>query len=145
MTDPRENSRTRSRRRTSAPSVRSSKWAQGWSRAVPIFKRHVKRPTGCRVLGSLSLLGAPARTRRGAARCQQHESARWWHLQHDPPLQSSSHAVRVVATGPHTADIGHGLLREARLGRDHHHADVEHDAFAETIGRAPDRGLSSST
>ena len=93
MTDPRENSRTRSRRRTSAPSVRSSKWAQGWSRAVPIFKRHVKRPTGCRVLGSLSLLGAPARTRRRAARCQQHERARWWHLQHDSLLQSSSHAT----------------------------------------------------
>ena len=93
MTDPRENSGTRSRRRTSAPSVRSSKWAQGWSRAVPIFKRHVKRPTGCRVLGSPGLLGAPARTRRGAARCQQHESARWWHLQHDSLLQSSSHAT----------------------------------------------------
>ena len=93
MTDPRENSRTRSRRRTSAPSVRSSKWAQGWSRAVPIFKRHVKRPTGCRVLGSLSLLGAPARTLRGAARCQQHESARWWHLQPASRLQSSSHAT----------------------------------------------------
>ena len=28
---------------------------------------------------------------------------------------------------------------------DHHHADVEHDAFAEAIGRAPDHGLSSST
>ena len=93
MTDPRENSGNQSRRRTSAPSVRSSKWAQGWSRAVPIFKRHVKRPTGCRVLGSLSLLGAPARTRRGAARCQQHESARWWHLQPASRLQSSSHAT----------------------------------------------------
>ena len=93
MTDPRESSRTRSRRHTSAPSVRSSKWAQGWSRAVPIFKRHVKRPTGCRVLGSLSLLGAPARTLRGAARCQQHESARWWHLQPASRLQSSSPAT----------------------------------------------------
>ena len=53
--------------------------------------------------------------------------------------------LQVVATGAHTADTGHGLLREACLGRDHHHADVEHDAFAETIGRAPDHGLSSST
>ena len=40
--------------------------------------------------------------------------------------------LQVVATGAHTADTGHGLLREARLGRDHHHADVEHDAFAES-------------
>ena len=52
--------------------------------------------------------------------------------------------LQVVATGAHTAETGHILLREARLGRDHHHADVEHDAFAETIGRAPDHDLSSS-
>ena len=61
--------------------------------AVLDFKPDVKRPTDCRVLCSLALLGAPARTRRGAARCQQHESARWWHLQHDSRLQSSSHAI----------------------------------------------------
>ena len=85
--------RTRTRRRTSSPSVHSSKWAQAWSRAAPIFKRHVKRPTGCRVLCSLSLLGAPARTPRGAARWQQHERARCWHLQPASRLQSSSHAI----------------------------------------------------
>ena len=57
-----------------------------------------------------------------------------------PPRGSRAAAtLQVVATGAHTADTGHGLHREARLGRDHHHAAVEHDAFAETIGRAPDR------
>ena len=89
----RENSRTRTRRRTSSPSVHSSILTQVMPVAVLDFKPDVKRPTGCRVLGSLSLLGAPARTRRGAARCQQHEMARWWHLQLDSLLQSSSHAT----------------------------------------------------
>ena len=81
------------RRRTSSPSVHSSKWGQGMTRAVPIFKPDVNRPTDCRDLCSSSSLGAPARTRRGAARCQQHERARWWHLQHDSLLQSNSHAT----------------------------------------------------
>ena len=53
--------------------------------------------------------------------------------------------LQVVAMRDRTADTGASLPGEAREGRDHHHADVEHDAFAETIGRAPDHGLSSST
>ena len=72
--------------------------AQAMTGAVPDFKSDVKRPTGCRVLCVLSLLGAPARTLRAPRRvcqhmCQQHERARWWHLQLDSLLQSSSHAT----------------------------------------------------
>ena len=93
MTDPREKRGNASRRRTSSPSVHSSIRAQAMTGAVPDFKPDVKRPTDCRVLCSLALLGALARTRRGAARCQQHESARWWHLQPASRLQSSSHAT----------------------------------------------------
>ena len=93
MTDPREKWGTASRRHAPAPSVHSSIRAQTMTGAVPDFKSDVKRPTGCRVLCSPTLLGAAARTRRGAARCQQHERARWWHLQHDSLLQSSSHAT----------------------------------------------------
>ena len=93
MTDPREKWGTASRRHASAPSVHSSIRAQAMTGAVPDFKSDVKRPTGCRVICSPDPLGAPARTRRGAARCQQHESARWWHLQHDSLLQSSIHAT----------------------------------------------------
>ena len=93
MTDPRENWRNASRRRASAPSVHSSIRGQGVIWAVPEFNSHVKWPTHCGATRSLTLLGAPARTPRRAACCQQHESARWWHLQPGPRLQSSSHAT----------------------------------------------------
>ena len=93
MTDLREKWGTASRRRASAPSVHSSIRAQAMTGAASHFKSDVKRLTGCRVLCSLALLGAPARTRRGAACCQQHERARWWHLQPASRLQSSSHAT----------------------------------------------------
>ena len=61
--------------------------------AAPHFKSDVKWPTHCGATRSFTLLGAPARTPRRAACCQQHESARWWHLQPGPRLQSSSHAT----------------------------------------------------
>ena len=93
MTDPRENWRNASRRRASAPSVHSSIRGQGVIWAVPEFNSHVKWPTHCGATRSSTLLGAPARTPRRAACCQQHESARWWHLQPGPRLQSSSHAT----------------------------------------------------
>ena len=93
MTDPREKWGTASRRHASAPSVHSSIRAQAMTGAVPDFKPDVKRPTDCRVLCTLSLLGAPARTLRARRVCQQHEMARWWHLQLDSLLQSSSHAT----------------------------------------------------
>ena len=93
MTDPRENWRNASRRRASAPSVHSSIRGQGVIWAVPEFNSHVKWPTHCGATRSLTLLGAPARTPRGAACCQQHERARWWHLQPASRLQSSSHAT----------------------------------------------------
>ena len=145
MTDPHEKRGLASRRHASAPSVHSSIRAQAMTGAVPDFKSDVKRPTGCRVLLGLALLGAPVLGRGAAPRAANSMKGPAGGTCSTTRCSRAAATLRVVATGPHTADIGHGLLREARLGRDHHHADVEHDAFAEAIGRAPDHGLSSST
>ena len=98
----RENSRNTARRRTSSPSVHSSILTQAVPVAVLDFKPDVKRPTYCRVIGSLNLLGAPARTLRARRVCQQHERARRWHLQLDSWLQSSSHARGGCHVHPHS-------------------------------------------
>ena len=94
--------RTRTRRRTSSPSVHSSILTQVMPVAVLDFKPDVKRPTGCRVIGSFSLLGAPARTLRAPRAAKQHERARRWHLQLDSWLQSSSHATGGCHVYPHS-------------------------------------------
>ena len=53
--------------------------------------------------------------------------------------------LQVVAMCTLTAETGASLLREARLGLDHHHADVEQRTSAARAVRAAGHGLSSST
>ena len=76
------------RRRPSAP-PNGHRAAQGCAH-FQTARETTHRLSSSRFLESA---GSTCSDRRGAARCQQHESARWWHLQPASRLQSSSHAT----------------------------------------------------
>ena len=85
--------RNTARRRTSSPSVHSSIAVRAVAGSARRFLPGRKRPTRCGATCSLSLLGALLGHCARAARCQQRERTRRWHLQLDSLLQSSSHAT----------------------------------------------------